>query len=76
MNKMEKLFQDQRRSFLLSMVYSKQGLRSNIETMKHPLKEQNTPVQTYNKSKKNQDPVKNRSSDKKKPKWQDVGFCE
>lgn len=68
MNKMEQLFQEQRRSLLLSMVYAKQGLPPNInkETMKQPLKEQNIAV--YQQPKRNQDPAKNLKTDKKKQK--------
>lgn len=78
MNKMEQLFQEQRRNLLLSMVYAKQGLPPNInkETMKQPLKEQNIAV--YKQPKRNQDSNKKRSVDKKKQKSshdvQDVSF--
>lgn len=45
MNKMEQLFQEQRRNLLSMMMYAKQGLpptiNSNKESMKQPLKEQN-----------------------------------
>lgn len=78
MNKMEQLFQEQRRNLLLSMVYAKQGLPPNInkETMKQPLKEQNIAV--FKQPKRNQDSTKKRSADKKKQKAshgvQDVSF--
>lgn len=79
MNKMEQLFQEQRRSLLLSMVYAKQGLPPNInkETMKQPLKEQNIAV--YKLPKRNQDTTKKRSAEKKKKQKashdvQDVSF--
>lgn len=79
MNKMEQLFQAQRNSLLLSMVYAKQGLPPNInkETMKQPLKEQNNSV--YKQPKRNQDSSKKQSFDKKKQKAshddvQDVSF--
>lgn len=76
MNKMEQLFQEQRRNLLFSMVYAK-GLPPNInkETMKQPLKEQNNAVY---KPKRNQETTKNRNVDKKKQKSshdvQDVSF--
>jgi len=69
MNKMEQLFQEQRHNLLLSMVYAKQGLPPNInkESMKQPLKEQNTTV--YKQPKRNQDSSsKTQSGDKKKQK--------
>lgn len=78
MNKMEQLFQEQRRNLLLSIVYAKQGLPPNInkESMKQPLKEQNITV--YKQPKRNQDTSKKRSVDKKKQKSshdvQDVSF--
>ncbi|CRL04808.1 CLUMA_CG017861, isoform A [Clunio marinus] len=78
MNKMEQLFQEQRRNLLLSMVYAKQGLPPNInkETMKQPLKEQNITV--CKQPKRNQNATKKRNGDKKKQKSnhevQDVSF--
>lgn len=43
MNKMEQLFQEQRRNLLSMMMYAKQGLPPTInkDSMKQPLKEQN-----------------------------------
>lgn len=78
MNKMEQLFQEQRRNLVLSMVYAKQGLPPNInkETMKQPLKEQNNTV--YKQPKRSQDLAKKRTVENKKQKAshdvQDVSF--
>lgn len=75
---MEQLFQEQRRSLVLSMVYAKQGLPPNInkETMKQPLKEQNNT--SFKQPKRNQDSTKKHSAEKKKQKSshdvQDVSF--
>lgn len=87
MNKMENLFQEQRRTLLLSMVYAKQGLPPHInkESMKQPLKEQKQQQATIYKHVKRpqeqqqqqQQPSKQkqRTSDKKKQKSvQDVSF--
>jgi hypothetical protein len=75
MNKMEQLFQEQRRNLLLSMVYAKQGLPPSInkESMKQPLKEQN--ISTTYKPKRVKDSSKKRNSgDKKSKKSHDVNF--
>lgn len=86
MNKMENLFQEQRRTLLLSMVYAKQGLPPHInkESMKQPLKEQKQQQAIiYKNVKRPQEQVqqqqpskqKQRTSDKKKQKSvQDVSF--
>ena len=67
MNKMESLFQEQRRNLLMSMVYAKQGLPPNInkEAMKQPLKEQNNAA-VYKQPKRNQETTKQRSNVEKK----------
>lgn len=76
MNKMEQLFQEQRRNLLLSMVYAKQGLPPHInkETMKQPLKEQKQQQATvYKQPKRNQDQAKlSRTVDKKQKPSHDV----
>ena len=68
MNKMEQLFQEQRRNLLNMMMLAKQsGLPPSInkvESMKQPLKEQNKQQQQHQQPKRNQEMTK----DKKKKK--------
>lgn len=81
---MESLFQEQRRTLLLSMVYAKQGLPSHInkESMKQPLKEQKQQqaiiykhVKRPQEQQQQPSKQKQRTSDKKKQKSvQDVSF--
>jgi hypothetical protein len=66
MNKMEQLFQEQRRNLLNMMMYAKQGLPPaiNKESMKQPLKEQNN---SSKQPKRNHDisSTRNRNLEKK-----------
>ena len=66
MNKMEQLFQEQRRNLLNMMMYAKQGLppASNKDSMKQPLKEQNN---SSKQPKRNHDisSTRNRNLEKK-----------
>jgi hypothetical protein len=66
MNKMEQLFQEQRRNLVNMMMYAKQGLPpttiNKVESMKQPLKEQNI---TSKQPKRNQD-GRNRNYEKTK----------
>ena len=77
MNKMEQLFQEQRRNLLSMMMYAKQGLPPTInkESMKQPLKEQNN---SSKQPKRNHDisSSRNRSMEKKKKQKhvEDVNF--
>ena len=56
MNKMEQLFQEQRRNLLNMMMLAKQGGLSasinKVESMKQPLKEQNKQHDNYNSTAK------------------------
>ncbi len=77
MNKMEQLFQEQRRNLLSMMMYAKQGLPPtlNKESMKQPLKEQNN---SSKQPKRNHDisSSRNRNMEKKKKQKhvEDVNF--
>jgi hypothetical protein len=77
MNKMEQLFQEQRRNLLSMMMYAKQGLPPTInkESMKQPLKEQNN---SSKQPKRNHDisSSRNRNMEKKKKQKhvEDVNF--
>lgn len=69
MNKMEQLFQEQRRNLVSMMMYAKQGLpptihKDKIESMKQPLKEQNNT--SKHPKRNNPDSMRKRNSDKKK----------
>lgn len=74
MNKMEQLFQEQRRNLLNMMMLAKQGgLTSSInkvESMKQPLKEQNK-----QQPKRNQETTKNKKKKQKSSSHvEDVNF--
>ena len=77
MNKMEQLFQEQRRNLLSMMMYAKQGLPptinkdSMIDSMKQPLKEQNN---SSKQPKRNHDisSTRNKNNSEKKMKQKHV----
>jgi hypothetical protein len=81
MNKMEQLFQEQRRNLLNMMMLAKQGLpptMSKVESLKQPLKEQQNNSTSKQQPKRNQESTRklNAAEKKKKQKHdcEDVNF--